>query len=190
MSHWIYVKGMIEVSCLAFSNPQVRYIIESVLEHLPVVSGSEGNMRIHTVYGTYTGCSSSHNEFGEWMRYRKDADCDGWYEMDNGCFLVIDGALRDRDFKETLLEFNKWMNRLAKRLLVSEIMVKISDHYGKEILIQNSEPYSAMYEPFSWEKESQGVPAWTEYLFWERQEGTEYPKKLYQRYFDANKQSI
>lgn len=100
MSHWTYVKGMIEVSCLAFSNPQVRYIIESVLEHLPVVSGSEGNMRIHTVYGTYTGCSSSHNEFGEWMRYRKDADCDGWYEMDNGCFLVIDGALRDRVLKK------------------------------------------------------------------------------------------
>lgn len=79
---------------------------------------------------------------------------------------------------------------MAKRLLVSEIMVKISDHYGKEILIQNSEPYSAMYEPFSWEKENQGVPAWTEYLFWERQEGTEYPKKLYQKYFDTNKQSI
>lgn len=190
MSHWTYVKGMIEVSCYAVSNPQVRYIIESVLEHLPVVSGSEGNMRIHTVYGTYTWHSSSHNEFGEWMRYRRDADCDGWYELDNGCFLVIDGALRDRDFKETLLEFNKWMNRLAKRLLVSEVMVKISDHYEKEILIQNSEPYSAMYEPFSWEKESQGVPAWTEYLFWERQEGTEYPKKLYQKYFDTNKQSI
>ena len=39
-------------------------------------------------------------------------------------FIIVDGSLRDRFFEQTFMEFNKWLNRLAKRVSVEEILVQ------------------------------------------------------------------
>ena len=70
MSHWTYVSGIVEVRPIGNTQPQKRYILDTVLEHLPVVSGSEGNMKVHVVQQYGHDCSSSCNEFDEplWPR--------------------------------------------------------------------------------------------------------------------------
>lgn len=51
------------------------------------------------------------------------------------------------------------MNRLAKRVSVEEILVKVSD-LNKEYFYTNSLPYEDMYE----------YPNWTDYLLWNYEE--------------------
>lgn len=59
MSHWTYVSGIVEVRPIGNTQPQKRYILDTVLEHLPVVSGSEGNMKVHVVQQYGHDCSSA-----------------------------------------------------------------------------------------------------------------------------------
>ena len=96
---------------------------------------------------------------------------------------VLEARLRDREFDETKRELNKWLNRLAKRVLVTDILVKLSGG-GRTLVLDDPEPYSQMTEPFSWWKESGGKPAWVEYLLWESAPGTRYPLKLMYKYYE------
>ena len=79
--------------------------------------------------------------------------------MQSEYFVIVDGSLRDRFFEQTFMEFNKWLNRLAKRVSVEEILVKVSD-LNKEYFYTNSLPYEDMYE----------YPNWTDYLLWNYEE--------------------
>mgnify|MGYP001144444645 CR=1 FL=1 len=149
MSHWTYVSGIVEVRPIGNTQPQKRYILDTVLEHLPVVSGSEGNMKVHVVQQYGHDCSSSCNEFDEPLWPRQDADNNGWLETQSCYTLVLEANLRDREFDETKRELNKWLNRLAKRVYVTDILVKLSDR-RRTLVLDNPEPYSDMTEPFSW----------------------------------------
>lgn len=186
MSSWTYINGIINISCRAFSTPQARYVIETVLEHLPVVSGSEGNMEINLI--ERGGDRSSYtNEFGQPADNFNCADEWGNYVIKNDYALYINGSLRDRKFNDTLKEFYKWMNRLSKRLMVFDALVKIYDMNGNEYILNDNGKYYNMFEHFSWEESSNGIPAWTEYLYWEYEENTGYPKLLYKKLFKKNK---
>ena len=80
--------------------------------------------------------------------------------MQSEYFIIVDGSLRDRFFEQTFMEFNKWLNRLAKRVSVEEILVQVSD-LNKRYLYTNSAPYEDMYEH---------NPGWTDYLLWNYEE--------------------
>ena len=190
MSSWTYIYGMIAVTPMGETQPQKRYILDTVLAHLPVVTGSEKNMKVHVVQKYGHNASSSCNEFEESLWYRRDADNDGWMRTQDTYFLVLEADLRDRFFEETLREFNRWINRLAKRVFIDEIMVKISgrsgkDYNNKQILITDPEPYAKMEEWPSWcEEESGGEPCWAEYLLYEKVRGSRYPMKLMYKYYN------
>ena len=49
MSFWSCVKGISEGYPMGRTQAEMRYILETVLSHLPPVSGSEGNMKVHVV---------------------------------------------------------------------------------------------------------------------------------------------
>ena len=183
MSHWTYITGAVEVTPAGETQPQLRYVLDTVLEHLPVVSGSEGNMKVHVLQQCGHNFSSSCNEFEEDLYCRRDADHDGWRRLQERYTLVLEARLRDREFDETKRELNKWLNRLAKRVLVTDILVKLSGG-GRTLVLDDPEPYSQMTEPFSWWKESGGKPAWVEYLLWESAPGTRYPLKLMYKYYE------
>lgn len=176
MSHWTYITGMITVGPMGRTQPEKRYILDTVLEHLPKVTGSEEDMHIHVMQKPGYNCSSSHNEFGECIPYK-------WIKTQTEYILVIDAALRDRTFDETKLELNKWLNRLAKRVGIEEILVRINS-YDKELIISDSEPYSKMFEWPSWNNESGGEPNWCEYLMWDTAKDSEYPMKLAYKYIN------
>lgn len=182
MSSWTYITGVITVSPMGRTQPEKRYILDTVLEHQPRVTGSEEDMHVHVVQKHGYNCSSSHNEFGEWIPWKKNRTQDDY-------FVIIEAALRDRYFEETLRELNKWLNRLAKRAGIQDLMVKLTGYDSKwerkELIISNSEPYEKMSEWPSWVPEkSNGEPMWCEYLMWDSAKDSWYPMKLAYKYFN------
>jgi len=173
MSYWTYINGVITVTPMGRTQAEKRYILETVLDHLPVVTGSEGSMSVYIVQKNGESSIGSRDEFGYKTNNLTNAyglkTSDGWLRCQDEYLLVINGSLRDREFERTLFEFNKWLCRLAKRIDVEDILVRISG-YDKTVLFDNnnSECYKEMCENPSWVDEKSYN--WCEYLMWERGE--------------------
>ncbi len=190
MSLWTHIFGTIRVDPAGSTIAQQEYILKTVLTHQPLVTGSEGNMRVNIVRGD---CDkySSHNEFDECISYKYGdtrnrrrlvylADYPTTEECGCRWLLVIDSSFRDRTLRYTLREFSKWLNRLSKRVMVDDIFIRIEGDGGrKPLYITDYQPYHAMYEWTSRVNDT-GEPAWYEYLLPDYLEG--YPLKLWYKY--------
>lgn len=182
MSWWTHVMGTIEVDVRGRTQAEIRYILETVLDHLPRVTGSEGDMNVYITQEAGYNSSSSLDEFGLATNNLRDmygnkSQKNGWLETQSLYMLTLDGNLRDRGFEQTKREFMKWLCRLAKRVQVNAIVVKLWA-YGQSMLITNAAPYDEMYE---WRD---GETRWTDYLMWEREPHGYWPVKLAAKYFD------
>ena len=182
MSSWTYITGVITVIPMGRTQPEMRYILDTILEHMPRVQGSEEDMHYHVIQKHGYNSSSSHNEFDEWIPWKR-------HEKQTDYFVIIEGALRDTYFEETLRNLNKWLNRLAKRAGINDILVKVSGYDSgwkwKELIISNPKPYQEMAEwPSWWTKKSDGEPMWCEYLMWERAKSVNYPILLAYKYYN------
>jgi len=191
MSMWTYVNGTITVEPMGRTQAEKRYILDTVLNHLPLVTGSEKDMDVYIIQKNGTNSSCSCDEYGEQTnnlinRYDCHDYRTGWLRTQSEYILVVNGSFRDREFNETFREFMKWLCRLAKRVLVTNILVKIQG-YGKEFVINDecnyNSPYHSMNEDPSWYKESNGEPCWAEHLMWDRAKGSRYPMLLMYKYF-------
>ena len=121
MSYWTYVNGNITVSPMGRTQAEKRYILETVLDHLPFVTGSEKNMNVYIIQKNGYNSSSSHTEFGEYGGYRNWKTLST--EVQDKYILVVDASLRDREFEQTYKEFQKWLCRLAKRVDIEDVVV-------------------------------------------------------------------
>lgn len=181
MSWWTHIKGVVEVEVPGRTQAEIRYVLESVLDHLPRVTGSEGDMNVYISQRAGYNRSSSLDEFGLKTNNLKDdygfkTRNRGWLETQSMYMLTVDGDLRDREFEETKREFMKWLCRLAKRLNVCSVVVKIRD-YGQSMVISNAAPFDQMFE---WKD---GEKRWTSYLLWESDPQSYWPLKLANKYF-------
>lgn len=195
MSMWTYINGTITVSPIGRTQAEKRYILETVLDHLPIVSGSERDMDIYINQKNGFNVSSSSDEFGlntnlltsnygNKTRY-------GWLRMQDNYILTVDGSLRDREFHETYREFMKWLIRLGKRVMIENVLIEIKD-YGKSAIIKDrcvqNEKHSYenvfmnLFENPSYGDENV-EPAWAEYLMWDRAKNSRYPMLLQYKYF-------
>lgn len=170
MSWWTYVNGTITVSPMGRTQAEKRYILDTVLEHLPLVTGSEKDMNVYIIQKNGHNSSSSCDEFGYSTNNLTDSYGDksrrhGWLRTQDEYILVINGSFRDRMFDQTLQEFNKWLCRLAKRISVEDVLVEIKG-YDENILIRNTnDVYEKMFEDPSWSNEKS--ENWCEYLMWD-----------------------
>ena len=190
MSYWTYVRGVITVEPMGRTQAEKRYILNTVLEHLPLVTGSERDMSVYVIQKEGRNFSSSHDEFGE--RTNNLVDDHGYksrergsLQMQNAYILVVDGALRDRFFDDTFREFQKWLCRLAKRVPVFDVLVEVRG-YGQQTIVRDSgNVYLYMFEDPSWTKRKgeNPEPNWCEYLMWDRMKNYSYPMKLGYKYF-------
>ena len=187
MSYWTYVTGTITVDAIGRTQAEKRYILETVLDHLPLVTGSEKDMNVHIIQKAGHNCSCSHNEFGEWDGYRKRKSLST--ETQSKYILVVEGAFRDRMLEQTYREFQKWLCRLAKRVEVNDVLVEIRG-YEKSVIIRNPEiqrknnwdtVYGQMMEEPSWCNNT-GEPTWCEYLMWKKMDNCDYPRLLGYKY--------
>lgn len=178
MSWWTHIRGMIEVCVRGRTQPEIRYILETVLDHLPRVTGSEGDMNVHIVQEKGHNVSSDCDEFGQTTNnltdlYGQKTYKHGYLFTQDAYVVVVEGDFRDRMFETTKREFANWLCRLAKRVYVENICVKIFDDYGKNIVVSDEKPYGEMYESYD---------NWTNYLMWEADPLSEMPVVLMNKY--------
>lgn len=190
MSSWTYIQGTIEVRPMGRTQAEMTYILQTVLDHLPRVTGSEGDMNIYTIQENGHNSSKSRDEFGQSSNLLEDMyGCKshkrGWLQTQQYYIIVVDARLRDRVFKDTLKEFQNWLCRLAKRVGVEDVLVKIGGYKESIILTNDNEVYSSMFEPPSWGFGNEdGEPNWCEYLMWQPMKDSEYPRVLGYKYIN------
>lgn len=197
MSSWTYIQGTITVSPIGRTQTEKRYILDTVLAHLPIVSGSEKDMDVYVIQKNGHNSSCSCDEFGERTNNLTD-----WYGdktrsrgnlyVQNEYILVVDAALRDREFDKTYREFIKWLVRLGKRVMIDNILVKISG-YNKSTIIKD---YCVQNEKYSWQNVFDNLfenPSWTndggevnwcEYMLYPMAKDSDYPMMLAYKYFN------
>lgn len=189
MSDWTYIHGTILVDPLARTQPEGQYIIDTVLAHLPVISGSEEDMYTHVVRSQRYDSWQGTDEFGEFTNnlfdnYGKKSLKNGGIKMQTHYIIVVEGYLRDRCFDDIYKRFIKWLCRLSKRLCVENVLVNIRDYYKQTTIIDARGVYEAMYEyPLCCLGNEDGEPSWTDYLRWERTKNSEYPLMLEYKYY-------
>ena len=197
MSYWTYITGTITVSPIGRTQAQKRYILDTVLAHLPIVSGSERDMNVYVIQKNGYNSSSSCDEFGERTNNLTDwhgnkTRSRGWLYTQDEYILVVDAALRDREFNQTYREFIKWLVRLGKRVMIENILVKISG-YDKFTIIKD---YCVKNEKYSWQNvfnnlfenpswmNDDGEVNWCEYMLYPRAKDSDYPMMLAYKYFN------
>lgn len=190
MSWWTYIHGTVTVRPLGRTQAEKRYILDTVLEHLPLVTGSEKDMDIYVIQKSGHNSSCSCDEFGERTnnltdRYGNKDRKHGWLRAQDEYILVVDGSFRDRKFKQTLKEFQKWICRLAKRVEIEDVLVEVKG-YEESIIIRNkNDVYGNMFEYPTWSRGNEyGEPNWCEFMMWERAKKSDYPMILKYKYFD------
>lgn len=149
MSMRTYIRGLIELDIPGRTQAEKNYILQTVIDHLPKVTGSEGNMEIHTV-----------RAYGHDMWSNRD-ELDNLaldFKTQSRYFLVLDGNLRYRHYEDTFKELNKFLNRLAKRLIIDSAYVRLSDYYRSYTFENKNNCYSYMFD---------NENPWYDYLMWE-----------------------
>lgn len=197
MSSWSYIQGTITVSPIGRTQAEKRYILDTVLAHLPIVSGSEKNMDVYVIQKNGHNSSCSHDEFGERTnnltnRYGNRTRNRGMLRTQDEYILVVDAALRDREFNQTYREFMKWLVRLGKRVMIDNILVKISGYDKttviKDRFVQNKKyswqnVFNNLFENPSWMNDD-GEVNWCEYMLYPRAKDSDYPMMLAYKYFN------
>lgn len=166
MSYWTGVFGTICVSVPGLTQPHKDFIIQTVMDHLPRVTGDEGNMKVNI---------NKLDGYDDIAPY----DVDGRrrrMKMQSGYLISISASLRDRFFEQTLREFTEWLCRLSKRLIVVDILVSVrgiddealfepgycfDDAPYREYVFNNHVPYNDMYE-YDYEL---GEGNWTDWMW-------------------------
>jgi len=190
MSIWTKIHGVIAVSVPGRTQHECDYILRSILDHLPVVEGSEGDMEFF-INLNKPNVSCSHDEYGFMTnnlttRYGRKGRRFGWLSYGDTYTITISSSLRDMNLSETLKQFNKWICRLAKRLMVCDVIIRLQDDYSGSYIIDNASRYFCMYEWPSWCKESGGKPAWWEHLMWDNYGDWSMPLQHVVKYYNCD----
>ena len=149
MSNWTYITGVLETRPLGETQAEKTYVLETTLNHLPVIHGSERPMNIYIQKRAGHNVSRSHDELGNFNTEQME-----WYDTDkiqDTYIITLDGAFRDNVIEETEKNFRTWMETFAERCLIDSVLVKITG-YDKEIII-NEDP-SELYKYPSWSRAS------------------------------------
>lgn len=197
MSDWCYIQGTITVSPIGRTQAEKRYILDTVLAHLPIVTGSGRDMNVYVIQKNGHNNLCSCDEFGERTNNLTDSYGNrtrnrGMLRTQDEYILVVDATLRDREFNQTYREFMKWLVRLGKRVMIDNVLVQISG-YDKSTIIKDyrvqNEKYSYqnvflnLFEDTSWVKED-GEVNWCEYMLYPRAKNSDYPMMLAYKYFN------
>lgn len=186
MSCWTYIRGTITVSPMGRSQAEKRYILDTVLAHLPKVTGSEHNMNVYVIQKNGYDEFSSHDEFGQYSNLGNSNSeyFHPGYDIQGKYILAVDANLRDRFFERTMREFSNWICRLSKRVDVNDVLVEVGSDYNDQsyIFSNKNDVFGEMFEWPSWC--NKGESNWCEFMMWNRAKDSDYPMMLAYKYFD------
>lgn len=147
MSMWTHIHGVIDAYVFGNTQAEKTYVLETILSHQPRVTGSEGDMAVQYTPKPGHDSWSSHDELGVYYGYSAYRGGDRTAgEGQDHYLLTISADLRDRAYIRTFKELMNWLCRLAKRVIVSDILIKVTDEYGKEHIISESGYGGCFYE--------------------------------------------
>lgn len=193
MSLWTQIHGIIVVSPTGRTQAEKRYVLDTVLNHLPVVTGSEGSMNVYVNQINGHDSSSSTDEYGE--RTSNLIDCyggksfkNGWLRTQSKYIISIADSFRDREFEETFHEFVKWIVRLGKRISIEYIDVVVSGVSMKkgEFVTYRIEERDGIYTSGYFHKLcdwNDDEPRWIDHLLWKPAKDSWMPAELMYKYY-------
>ncbi len=151
MSHWSTITGTLTIEVFTGqTQPEINYILQSVLQSLPDVNPSlhtkpipyplEAHFDIflnnpslnrssctHDDNLIYAGHSSynleNKNRFVP--NYNKYQNSAKMIETCTTYILTVNGLFRDAFFENTLKDFTKWLLRLSRKIYVNDMCIKI-----------------------------------------------------------------
>lgn len=135
MSKWVQIIGTIEVNTFASSDAESIFIAQTVVNHLPKITGSENDVEYYLTLKKGHNTSSSWDEFDVPSNLYNNS-CFHRHEIQTRVLITLRGSLRDRELKETLRETTKTLNRLSSRLWVDNCLVSVRD-YNKSYIFNN-----------------------------------------------------
>lgn len=138
MSRWTHVMGTVLVDTVAQSDAQATFMTHTVLEHLPLITGSERNVRPYFIIPEGPNWSLENDEFGNKSNLCTDPYC-GTFEVQTQRLVVVHGELRDRLFEQTLRETTNWLARLSSRLCVTYCLVSVRDDQHRQFIFNDPE---------------------------------------------------
>ncbi len=138
MSSWTYVTGIVEVDTFARSDAEAMYLAQTVINHLPRVTGSERNVEFHLSRPNRYYSSSSVDEFDQSSNLYDDP-CYRMFDTQPRILIAVHGALRDRMFVQTLRETTKMLARLSSRLWVRDCLIRVTSGMGQSFIFDSPE---------------------------------------------------
>lgn len=137
MSYWTYVNGIIKVDTFALSDAEAMYKAQTVINHLPQITGSEGPAHVYCIRPFGSNWSSTTDEFGKETNLYTDHQFKT-FEYQSDIIIALNGDLRDRRFDQTLRETTEWIARLSSRLGVYNCLISVeSSHEHKKFIFHN-----------------------------------------------------
>lgn len=181
---WTCIYGSIDVNPMGRTQEEKTYILNTVLNHLPVVSSVEGDMNAYVIKNNGYNSFSSVDEFGDKTNnlygFHGEKTRRGDLKVQDTYTILVETALRYTEYSDGYRKFQKWLCRLAKRALITQCLVQISCTDGQREIISNYTPYKDMYEMTS---EGTGEINWCEYLMWDRAKDSWLPIILAYKYY-------
>lgn len=136
MSSWTYVTGVIEVDTFGRSDAEAMYMAQTVVNHLPRITGSEGCAKFYLSRPDGYCASSNVDEFHKASNLFNDKyRC--CFVIQPKVLITIQGSLRDRLFGQTLKETTKMLARLSAKLYVSDCLVKVQSDMNEKFIFDN-----------------------------------------------------
>lgn len=136
MSMWTHVNGVIEVHTPARSSAEAMYMAQTVVEHLPRITGSERNVEYYFNLVHLPSWAKQPDEFIPYDLTNYQYFCSD--PKQNRVLVTLHGDLRDRMFEQTLRETAKTLIRLSKRLWINSCLVSVNSDWGDQQYVFNN----------------------------------------------------
>lgn len=131
MSTWTHVLGTIEIDVYGGAQYECEYNLKRVLEHLPIVYGSEENMYITSfVKPGYCTASSNTDEFDKHSNLGQNGR-GGLFEFQTRYILVLSGDLQDATYEQTYRSLIKCIRKIIKHFYLIAMNITIFEEFGR-----------------------------------------------------------
>lgn len=161
MSNWTYVNGVIEVDTYARSTPEALYKVQTAINHLPRITGSEGDVEFYVNIKHGYCMSSNADEFGQFSNLYNNREWNS-FETQSRIVITISDELRDRYFDETLKETTLMLSRLGRRLQILNCILAV-----KGFDIRQKKMKSFVFHDPAWLLDMP-ITDWTDNLLWKK----------------------
>ena len=151
MSLWTHVQGFIKIDTFQHSNTDTIHFAQKLVDHLPRITGSEGNASYYVILPNGHNQRSSTDEYdqysnlGEPQFYKRKYTYA--FKTQSQAIIIIDGDLRDRVLMQTYKEVIHVLNRISSRASICSCVVNINDWYEEKTIVNPN------YLIYNWDDE-------------------------------------